>query len=163
LTDSAIVNSLNWYLDLEHIVKDNTNLSHVQSLCTWLGVAVKDPTMLTTVLHIDSTLKHLNKGIIVYLITHNLNLLSKAFREDWLTIDKWLNNLLRLQVNHTSSLWNNLSKSWFTTCWKSNNSSSWPVCQILRYWFTTNCILAWLCKESILLLLISQEVKTLSV
>ena len=104
LADGSVVHGLNGHGDLEHVIGNDTDLSHMDGLGASLGVAIKDPTILATILHVDSALKHLNESVVINFITLNLGLLSESIGEDRLSLDEGLNNLLRLQVNHTSLL-----------------------------------------------------------
>lgn len=76
--DSAVVNSLNRHLNLENVIRNNTNFSHMNSLVTGHWVSIENPTVFTAVLLVDAALEHLNEGVVVNLITKNLYLLSEA-------------------------------------------------------------------------------------
>lgn len=161
--DSAVVNGLDGYLNLEDIVGNDANLSHMHSLGASHGVTIKNPTILTTVLHVDAGLEHLNESVVVNFITKDLDLLSKALTEDRLTFDERLNDLLGSEVNHTSLLVDDLSKGRLSACWETHDTCGRSVCQVLGHWLTSNSVFAGLCQELFLLVLVAQEVETLTV
>jgi len=161
--DGAVVNLVNWHVDLEDVVRNNSNQSHCNGLCACLGVSIEDPAAFTAVFQGNALLQHLDKSSVVDFITHDLGLSAKSIGENAFTLDKRLNNLLGSQVYHTSLAANDLSKVALATRGKADNGSRWSVCEVLRNRLASLCVLAGLGQEYLLLSLGAKEVDSLSV
>lgn len=128
-----------------------------------LGVAIKNPTVLATVFHVDTALEHLNECVVVNLVTLDLGLLSESVRENGFSLNEGLNDLLGLQVDHTSLLGDDASEGGLTARLQANNGSSGPVDQVLGHGLTSLGVDRGLGDKLVLLRLVSEEVKSFTV
>lgn len=79
---------------MEDIIGYNTNLCHMYSLLSTLRITIKDPTIFSAILCLDSTQEHFNKGVVINFVSLNLSFSTKSITEDRISLHEGLNNLL---------------------------------------------------------------------
>lgn len=129
---------------MEHVIRNNASLGHLNSLVSGLWVAVEYPTAFETISLLDPLTQHLDEVTVVNLFTKVHDSLAKAFTKHRLTLNEEVDDVLRTEVNHACALSNNLGSDSLTACWQTNHASCRSVNQILRHGLAVDCVLAWL-------------------